>query len=276
MADSNPAPGASNAKLPLLTMVLLPIEAKGSEEGVKRYTTMRFPASYKDAVDAALKGFVRYVPATTGKAQPDDFEMLCPRRDHENKLVWATFDAADWDRVVEELIGGEMLGIRKRRALGKEGQPGSTDIPSLDEEPFVVGNVGLSYGIFQNGTIIWSPVQAQDAFLSPQIKRPKSYSEAIELVKSVRGRPGFPTPEVLESPDLQIKFHKFTSARGGKPTTDFWVDLPEEACPHGFIWRLFVPKPFEILGFTLQKRSNLLAANADGSARDLIVTKLEA
>jgi len=182
-------------------------------------------------------------------AKPAEFEMLCSMRDNEGKLVWATFDAADWALVVEE-TAGKMLGIRQKGGRGKGGCAASSESAALDEDPFIVGNVGLTYGTFKNGTAEWSHVRVDNSSCYPGINRPKTYLEAIELITAVAGPRSFPDLKAV-GPDLKFKFHKFTSSRNQKPTTDCWVDFPEEAYQHNGIWRLFAPKPFEILGFSL-------------------------
>lgn len=62
---------------------------------------------------------------------------------------------------------------------------------------------------------------------------------------------------------MEFKFYTFTSSKNGKPTTDCWVEFPDEAYHNDTIWRACVPRPFEILGFTLEKRSKL-----DGKASE--------
>ena len=104
---------------------------------------------------------------------------------HGSKLVWATFDPADWDLIMKKVAGAEMiLGIRQKCVQGKGGQTTSSKSSDLDEDPFVVGSIGLSYGTFKEGTTEWSHVEVYNTSPSPQMNRPKSYLVCLLILKA--------------------------------------------------------------------------------------------
>ncbi|KJA20538.1 hypothetical protein HYPSUDRAFT_785840 [Hypholoma sublateritium FD-334 SS-4] len=222
--------------------VLLPSKKKDSSEDSKRYATVLFPYSYEAAVNAALGALKHYMPATASR---ENVEMLFPVTNNEGKQVWSVFDATTWALVAEE-AAGKVLGIRQK-------------IAPFDKKPFVTGAVGLTYGSFKDGATKWVSVKVDPPTCSPRINRPRSFLEAVDIIKQALPSlflVGFPKLSTID-PDVEFKFYTFTSSKNGKPTTDCWVAFPEEAYHHDTIWRACVPKPFEILGFTLEQQSRL-------------------
>ena len=105
---------------------------------------------------------------------------------NQKKLVWSTFDTADWDLVVEE-VAGHVLGIRRKEIRGQtqNTKAVSPESPGLDEDPFIVGSVGFTYGTFKQGATNWSHVNTMtDASLYPAMNRPKSYLVRLPCFKA--------------------------------------------------------------------------------------------
>ena len=102
------------------------------------------------------------MPATASR---ENVEMLFPVTNNEGKQVWSAFDATTWAFVMEE-TAGKMLGIRQK-------------IAAIDEEPFITGVVGLTYGTFKDGATKWVSVKVDAPTCSPRINRPKTFFVSV-------------------------------------------------------------------------------------------------
>ena len=102
------------------------------------------------------------MPATASR---ENVEMLFPVTNNEGKQVWSAFDATTWAFVMEE-TAGKMVGIRQK-------------IVAIDEEPFVTGVVGLTYGTFKDGATKWVSVKVDAPTCSPRINRPKTFFVSV-------------------------------------------------------------------------------------------------
>jgi hypothetical protein len=48
-----------------------------------------------------------------------------------------------------------------------------------------------------------------------------------------------------------VKFFYFTSDQSNGPNTEAWAEFPESAYEDEEVWRAVVPKPHQLLGFTM-------------------------
>ncbi|KAF8951874.1 hypothetical protein BDZ97DRAFT_1882730 [Flammula alnicola] len=162
-------PTPTTNKPRLLTLVLLTSGEGANAKDKEKYAVVQPPASYQEAVASALRALGHHL----SDPRAENIELLYPLYDKDGGRLWAEMDpeGKDWDLIMEAVSGKE-LGVRKKDRLAAK-----------YKAPFAKGSVMLSYGHTENADTTWSKVSAKD--ITPRIDRPKSYTEAVEFLKSM-------------------------------------------------------------------------------------------
>ncbi|KAF8164065.1 hypothetical protein BJ912DRAFT_1005014 [Pholiota molesta] len=210
-AQDTPAPTVTTPSR--LQVVLLGYGKDGKREPAKdQHTLIRFPQTYEDAIAAVERNLAEHLPG--GKA--DAMDIFNRMQNGDGEWVWAKAAREDWDLVREELLGnGQALGVGRAAPL-----------------PFVRGPLTIAHKA--SGALKW------DIFGERyDMERPGSYAELPhELPPDMRER-------------IIVKFFYFTSDQSKGPNTEAWAEFPESAYADEEVWRAVVPKPHQLLGFTM-------------------------
>ncbi|KAF8164069.1 hypothetical protein BJ912DRAFT_1005043 [Pholiota molesta] len=240
----NPFASASR----LLQVVLLAFDKHGDRDKEKdRYAAIRFPQTYEEAIAGIEQNLGEYLLSGTA----DAVDMFCQMENADRQLIWAKFDRADWELARQHLLPvvyrTRALGIRQQHCF----QRGAV-VKSL----FVRGPITITHGDRESGVSRWTSATPSRY---NQTDRPGSYDEAVKAIHGmVLANPAvWPSLYTLFRGlafwKLRFRFHYFISDQSQGPNTRLWVDFPPDAMSDEEVWRAVVPRPHQMLGFTVSE-----------------------